>query len=58
MARRKPRSPGVSLRNRALGLHRWDDEAHADGGKRVLRRMVRRAERDTVRREAAEYFAR
>jgi len=38
MARRKPRSPGVMLRGRAAGLHYWDDEVTADGGKIRLRR--------------------
>lgn len=50
MARKKPRSPGVILRGRAAGLHYWDDETRADGGKARLRRRVRRVERDRLRR--------
>lgn len=50
MARRKPRSPGVILRGRAAGLHYWDDETRADGGKARLHRQVRRVERDRLRR--------
>lgn len=50
MARRKPRSPGVMLRGRAAGLHYWDDEVTADGGKTRLRRTVRRRERAAFRR--------
>lgn len=38
-------SRGVILRNRAAGVHRWRDEADADGGKRHLRRQVKRRER-------------
>ncbi|MEJ8654846.1 hypothetical protein WKI65_44115 [Streptomyces sp. MS1.AVA.3] len=41
MSRRKPRSPGVSLRGRGAGFHRYDDEVRADGGKRYLHRRVR-----------------
>ncbi|MEV1042952.1 hypothetical protein AB0J01_41290 [Streptomyces sp. NPDC050204] len=41
MSRRKPRSPGVSLGNRGAGLHTYDDEVRADGGKRHLHRQVR-----------------
>lgn len=51
MSRRKPRSPGVILRGRAVGPHRYDDEVSADGGKAKLHRQVRRAERLALRRE-------
>ncbi|MFF2411801.1 hypothetical protein [Streptomyces sp. NPDC058092] len=51
MARRKPRSPGVMLRNRAAGLHRYDDEIGFDGGKAKLHREVRRTERNQLRRD-------
>lgn len=50
MSRRKPRSPGVSLRGRALGLHFYDDEAKTDGGKRLLRRRVRSMGKAALRR--------
>lgn len=49
MSRRKPRSPGVMLRGRAIGLRYWDDETTADGGKARLRRRVRRTERHLLR---------
>lgn len=52
MSRRKPRSPGVILRGRAAGLHYWDDEMTADGGKARLHRQVRHAERAQLLREA------
>ncbi|WP_331756305.1 hypothetical protein OHA04_45390 (plasmid) [Streptomyces sp. NBC_01590] len=51
MARRKPRSPGVMLRNRAAGLHRYDDEMDWDGGKAKLHRQIRRTERNQLRRD-------
>ena len=51
MARRKTRSPGVMLRGRAAGLHYWDDEVAADGGKKRLRRIVRRRERQAFLRD-------
>lgn len=51
MSRRRPRSPGVMLRGRAAGFHRYDDEASADGGKVRLRRQVRRAELIRLRRD-------
>jgi hypothetical protein len=54
MSRRKPRSPGVMLRGRAAGFHRYDDETSADGGKAKLRRQVRRTERDNLRRTIDE----
>ncbi|WP_046248083.1 hypothetical protein [Streptomyces sp. MBT28] len=41
MARKKPRSPGVSLGNRAAGLHRYTDEIAWEGGKDKARRRVR-----------------
>lgn len=53
MSHRKPRSPGVSLRGRAAGLHRWDDEINWDGGKAKLHRQVRRTERHQLRRDIA-----
>lgn len=40
-SRRRPRSPGVSLGNRAAGFHRYTDEIAVDGGKRHLHRRVR-----------------
>ncbi|MGW0836562.1 hypothetical protein [Streptomyces prunicolor] len=49
--RRRPRSPGVMLRGRAVGLHYWDDEIHADGGKAKLHRRVRQHEKTELRRE-------
>lgn len=49
MSRRKPRSPGVSLRGRAAGFHRYDDEVRWDGGKTLLRRRVRRIGAHQVR---------
>jgi len=48
--RRKPRSPGVILRNRSAGLGYWDDEVHHDGGKRHLHHRVRRLEKEELRR--------
>lgn len=57
MSRRKPRSPGVMLRGRAAGLHYWDDEVTADGGKARLHRQIRHAEKTAVRREAAAALA-
>lgn len=42
---------GVSLRQRAAGLHRYRDEVKADGGKRYLRRRVRFLERRLWKRE-------
>lgn len=54
MARKKPRSPGVSLRGRAAGFHRYDDETTSDGGKRYLHRRVRQLLRAETRRIAAE----
>lgn len=54
MSRKKPRSPGVSLRGRAAGFHRYDDETSADGGKRYLRHRVRQFLRAETRRIAAE----
>ncbi|MER5302235.1 hypothetical protein ABT039_22630 [Streptomyces lasiicapitis] len=50
MSRRKPRSPGVSLGNRAAGFHRYNDEIHHDGGKRYLHRRVRGMAKATLRR--------
>lgn len=50
MSRRKPRSPGVSLGNRAAGFHRYNDEIKADGGKTYLRRRVRKLGKTTLRR--------
>lgn len=47
-------SRGVSLRNRAVGPHRYREEATADGGKVKMRRQVRRTENAAWRREAAE----
>ncbi|MFJ1993011.1 hypothetical protein [Streptomyces asiaticus] len=49
MSKRKPRSPGVILRGRAAGPHRYDDEINTDGGKAKLHRQVRRAERHALR---------
>jgi hypothetical protein len=45
MSRKKPRSAGVSLAGRAIGLHYWDDETSADGGKKKLHRLVRSREK-------------
>lgn len=50
MSRRKPRSAGVSLGNRAAGFHRYDDETQADGGKTYLRRRVRQHGKAVLRR--------
>lgn len=49
--RRKPRSPGVILGNRAAGLHRWDDEVRADGGKKKEHRRTRHRENAARRRQ-------
>lgn len=54
MARRKPRSPGVSIGNRAAGLHRYTDEMNWEGGKTKIRRRVRAITRRETRRIAAE----
>ena len=54
MARKKPRSPGVSLGNRAAGLHRYADEMAWEGGKAKVRRRVRALTRRETRRLAAE----
>lgn len=54
MARKKPRSPGVSLGNRAVGLHRYTDEIAWEGGKAKVRRRVRAMTRRETRRMAAE----
>lgn len=54
MPRKKPRSPGVSLRGRAAGFHRYDDETAADGGKKYLHHRVRQFLRAETRRIAAE----
>lgn len=54
MSRKKPRSPGVSLGNRAGGPHRYDDEIGHDGGKVKEHRRIRRLIRDETRRIAAE----
>lgn len=48
MSRKKPRPAGVSLAGRALGLHYWDDETHADGGKDKLHRIVRAREKTAL----------
>lgn len=53
MSRRKPRSPGVSLRGRA-GFHRYHDEIRADGGKRYLHRRVRALGKAALRRLVLE----
>ncbi|MFD5881037.1 hypothetical protein [Streptomyces yangpuensis] len=50
MSRRKPRSSGISLGNRATGYGMYDDEMNADGGKRYLRRRVRGRGKTTLRR--------
>lgn len=47
--RRRPRSPGVALRGRALGLGYWDDEVTADGGKRKARRLARARGKAAIR---------
>jgi hypothetical protein len=47
-------SKGVSLRNRAAGLHRWRDETKADGGIRYLRHCVRARGKLALRRLIAE----
>lgn len=56
MARRKPRSPGVILRGRSAGFHRYDDEIACEGGKAVMHRRVRRVEKDALRREITTLF--
>ncbi|MFD9004458.1 hypothetical protein ACFV0T_26455 [Streptomyces sp. NPDC059582] len=50
MSRKKPRPAGVSLAGRSMGLHYWDDETSADGGKKFLRRLVRAREKAALRR--------
>lgn len=45
MSRKKPRPAGIILAGRALGLHYWDDETNADGGKKRLHRLVRAREK-------------
>ncbi len=57
MSRKKPRSPGVSLGNRAAGFHRYDDEIHHDGGKAKEHRRIRHQLRDETRRIAADETA-
>jgi hypothetical protein len=54
MSRRRPRSPGVSLRGRAAGFHRYGDETRADGGKRYLRAVVRHNGKADLRRTIAD----
>lgn len=51
MSRRKPRSPGVMLRNRAAGHHRYDDEVGHDGGKAKEHRRLRHKERAAWKRD-------
>lgn len=53
-------SRGVSLRQRGEGYlpHRYRDEVDSDGGKRRLRRQVRRESRADVRRETSHYLSR
>ncbi|MFY1688150.1 hypothetical protein [Plantactinospora sp. WMMB782] len=46
------KSRGVMLRARAAGLGFWRDETEVDGGKRRLRRRVKRKERRAWQREA------
>lgn len=57
MSRKKPRSPGVSLGNRAAGLHNYTDELREEGGKSKVRRRVRLFIRRETRRIAAEETA-
>lgn len=57
MSRKKPRSPGVSLGNRAAGLHRWADEMVWEGGKARVRRRVRAVTRRATRKIVAEELA-
>lgn len=57
MARKKPRSSGVSLGNRAAGLHRYADEMQWEGGKAKVRRRVRAITRRATRRIADEELA-
>lgn len=52
MAINSSKARGVMLRNRAAGTHFWRDEVTADGGKRKLRRTVRRREKKAWRKEA------
>jgi len=57
MARKRPRSPGVSLGNRAAGLHRYADEMRWEGGKTKVRRRVRAMTREETRRIVADETA-
>jgi hypothetical protein len=57
MARKKPRSPGVSLGNRAAGLHRYTDEMPWEGGKDKVRRRVRAITRRETRNIVSEELA-
>jgi hypothetical protein len=41
------------LRGRAAGFHYYDDEVSADGGKKRLRRQIRHAENQELRRSIA-----
>lgn len=54
MSRKKPRSPGVSLGNRAAGFHRYADEIGVDGGKAKEHRRIRRLLQIETRRIVAE----
>ncbi|MER0443084.1 hypothetical protein ABR738_00585 [Streptomyces sp. Edi4] len=53
-SRRSPRSPGVSLGNRAAGFHRYTDEVGFDGGKKYLHRRVRFQGKAALRRLVRE----
>ncbi|MFF2571106.1 hypothetical protein [Streptomyces sp. NPDC058084] len=54
-SRRRPRSPGVSLGNRAIGLHHYRDEISSfDGGKKHLHRRVRGHGKAALRRLVLE----
>ncbi|WP_435245037.1 hypothetical protein [Streptomyces tendae] len=51
---RRPRSPGVSLGNRAAGFHRYTCEIAVDGGKKYLHRRVRYLGKAALRRLVLE----
>ena len=51
MSRRKPRSRGVILGNRAQGPHRYRKETACEGGKAKAHRAVRQILKRTFRQE-------
>lgn len=53
-SRRRPRSAGLSLANRAAGFHHYADEIKVDGGKKYLHRRVRFLGKAALRRLVIE----